>query len=142
MAERISGSQRIELQNVAEQHIKKYAGDHALWHKYVHNVELDAVQVLKMKEMDTHSNTIDFSCRRTGKTAVKELYNLEFNACNADQELGIVAPRQAQSVKNLLYHIEAIRRSPMLESYLSYKNGRKQMSDSKYEFANRSKAEA
>lgn len=120
----------------------KYAGDHGMWHKYVHNVELDAVQILKMKEMDNHSNTIDFSCRRTGKTAVKELYNVEDNATNADQELGIVAPRQAQSIKNMLYHIEAIRRSKMLEAFLSYKNGRKQMSDSKYEFANRSKAEA
>ena len=142
MAERISSAKRVELQNVAEKEIMKYAGDHAMWHKHVHNVELDAVQILKMKEMDEHPNSIDFSCRRTGKTAVKEMYLLEKLATQSDQELGIVAPRQAQSVKNLMYHIEAIRRSPMLQSYLSYKNGRKQISDTKYEFANRSRAEA
>ena len=142
MAERVSSRQRVELQNVAEKHVMRYAGDHAMWHKYVHNVELDAVQVLKMREMDMHKNTIDFSCRRTGKTAVKEMYYLEQLATEADQELGIVAPRQAQSVKNLTYHTEAIRRSQMLEAYLSYKNGRKQLSDTKYEFANRSRAEA
>ncbi|MCW8830554.1 MAG: hypothetical protein OQK32_03430 [Gammaproteobacteria bacterium] len=142
MAERVSAAQRVEISNVAETHIMKHKGDHAMWHKYVHNVELDAVQVLKMKEMDIHPNTIDFSCRRTGKTAVKELYNLEDNATNPDQELGIVAPRMAQSIKNMTYHIEAIRRSPILSAYVSYKNGRRQMSDSKYEFCNRSKAEA
>lgn len=142
MSERISGAKRVELSNVAEKHIMKYAGDHAMWHKYVHNVELDAVQILKMKEMDIHPNTIDFSCRRTGKTAVKELYNLEFNATNSDQELGVVAPRMAQSIKNLMYHNEAIDRSQMLSAYIAYKNGRRQKSDSKYEFMNKSKAEA
>ncbi len=50
---------------------------HALWHKHVHNVELDPLQCLKMAEMDEHPNTADFSCRRTGKTAVKEMHNLE-----------------------------------------------------------------
>lgn len=142
MAERLSVSKRRELSGVAEEHIMKYAGDHAMWHKYVHNVDLDAVQILKMTEMDLHPNTIDFSCRRIGKTACKEWYKLEYNACNSDQELGIVAPRQAQSIKNLAYHTEAIDRSPMLSAFISYKNGRKQKSDSKYEFCNRSKAEA
>lgn len=142
MAERITAARRVQLQNVAEREIKKYAGNHAMWHKHIHNVELDPVQVLKMEEMDQHPNTIDFSSRRTGKTACKELYDLEFNACNADQELGIVAPREAQSLVNLNYHMDGIRRSPILTSFLAYKNGRAQMSDTKYEFMNRSKASA
>ena len=142
MAERTSSSRRIELQNVAEREVMRYAGDHAMWHKYVHNVELDATQILKMKEMDQYPNTIDFSSRRTGKTAGKELYDVEYSATNADQEIGIVAPREAQSITNLNYHLDAIRRSPILTNYVAYKSGRAQISDTKYEFMNRSKAQA
>lgn len=138
MAERVSSQKRIQLRSVAEQEIMRYAGDHAAWHKHIHNVELDPAQVLKMVEMDQHRNTLDFSCRRTGKTAVKEMWNLEYLACNQDQELGIVAPREAQSLVNLGYHLEAIRRSPILEAFINYKSGRKQMADSYYQFANRS----
>jgi len=139
---RTSAKQRVEMQNVAEREVMRYAGDHALWHKHTHNLELDAVQLLKMKEMDQYPNTIDFSSRRTGKTAGKEVYDLEYNATHSDQELGIVAPREAQSLVNLTYHIDAIRRSPILTAYLAHKSGRVQMSDTKYEFSNRSKAQA
>lgn len=138
MADRISAAQRIRLQNVAEKEIMRFAHDHALWHKHVHNVELDPMQVFKCMEMDKHSRTIDFSCRRTGKTAVKELYLLKYNACNPDQEEGIVAPREAQSLTNLGYHLDAIRRSPILTAWLACKSGRVQMADTYYQFANRS----
>ncbi|MBD3609585.1 MAG: hypothetical protein HUJ30_03460, partial [Gammaproteobacteria bacterium] len=142
MAERMSAAKRIEVQNVAEREVMRYADNHALWHKYVHNVELDSVQLLKMEEMDQHSNTLDFSSRRTGKTACKELHELKYNATNPDQEEGIVAPREAQAVVNLNYHLDAIRRSPILTNYVAYKSGRAQMSDTRYEFINRSKAQA
>jgi len=142
MAERTSASVRLARRSVAEEHIMRYAGDHALWHKYVHDVELDAVQILKMQEMDDHPNTIDFSCRRTGKTAVKEMYNLEQNAIHGDQELGIVAPREAQSLVNLGYHLDSIRSSEMLEHFIAYKSGRKQLADTYYQFANNSLARA
>lgn len=142
MAERVSAGRRIELQNVAEREVMRFAGNHALWHKHVHNVTLDAVQILKMEEMDQHDYTIDFSTRRGGKTAVKELHGLEVNATHADQELGIVAPREAQAIVNLNYHLDAIRRSPMLTAFLAHKSGRTQLSDTRYEFSNRSKAQA
>lgn len=138
MAERISAARRVELQNVAEREVHRYRGNHALWHKHVHNVDLDAAQVLKMVEMDQHPNTIDFSCRRTGKTAVKEMYLLEHNACNEDQEVGIVAPREAQAKVNLDYHLEAIRRSEVLTAYIGHKRGRSQIADTYYQFENRS----
>lgn len=142
MADRVSKAQRLESQLVAEREIQRYAGDHALWHKHVHNVTLDPMQVLKCIEMDRHRNTIDFSCRRTGKTAIKELYQLKFNACNADQELGIVAPREKQAVVNLNYHIEAIRRSPILMAYIGHRANRPLLADTYYQFVNRSRAEA
>jgi hypothetical protein len=142
VAERLSPHKRIEMRILAEQEVMRYAGDHALWHKHVHNVDLDPMQILKCIEMDQNQNTIDYSCRRTGKTAIKELYLLKFNATNADQELGIVAPREAQSLVNLGYHLDAIRRSPILEAYINVKSGRKQFADTYYQFANRSKAQA
>ena len=138
MPERQNATQRLRLQNIAEREVARYAGEHALWHKHVHNVDLDPMQVLKCVEMDTHKNTIDFSCRRTGKTAIKELYLLHWNATNNDQELGIVAPREAQALVNLGYHLEAIRRSEILTNYLKYQQGRRQIADSYYQFANNS----
>jgi len=142
MAERTSAAVRVARRSVAEEHIMRYAGDHSLWHKYVHGVELDAVQLLKMQEMDEHPNSIDFASRRGGKTAVKEMYNLEMNATNADQELGIVAPREAQSLVNLGYHLDSIRQSPMLENFIAYRSGRKQLADTYYQFSNNSLARA
>lgn len=120
----------------------RYRGDHALWHKHVHNVDLDPMQLLKMIEMDQHANTVDFSCRRTGKTVTKELWLLDHLATTPDQELGIVAPREAQSLVNLNYHMEAIRRSPVLSAWIDWKNGRRTIADTYYQFANRSVAKA
>lgn len=142
MAARVSATQRIQTWNVAEKEIMRYADDHALWHKQIHNVELDPIQVLKCIEMDEHKNTLDFASRRTGKTAIKELYDLKYLACYSDQELGIVAPREAQSQVNLGYHLDAIRRSDILSAFVDVKQGRQQLADTYYRFANQSKASA
>jgi hypothetical protein len=145
---RVTAAQRIVQRNRAEIEIQRFAQPdpatgirpHVLWHKHVHNVELDPMQALKMQEMDQHPATIDFSSRRTGKTAVKESYILEELATTPAQECGIVAPRQQQSENNINYHLEAIRRSPILKAYLAYKSGRVQMNDTAYQFANGSSA--
>lgn len=146
--DRTSAAQRIKVQHRAEEAVMLYARPdpvtgikpHALWHKHVHNVDLDPMQVLKMQEMDDHLNTVDFSCRRTGKTAVKEMYAVEFLATNPYQEEGIVAPRLQQSQTNITYHLDAIKRSDILTGWIGYRNGRRQMGDLKYGFANNSKA--
>ena len=143
-----TAAQRIQIQHSAEREIMRFARPdpvtgirpHALWHKHVHNVDLDPMQVLKMQEMDDHRNTVDFSCRRTGKTAVKEMYCLEYLATTPFQEEGIVAPRLQQSQTNLMYHIDAIRRSPILSGWIGYKSGRRQIADTRYQFHNGSKA--
>lgn len=146
---RVSASDRQRSSLVAEDEILRYATPgpgglkpHALWHKHVHNVELDPMQCLKMLEMDLHRNTVDYSCRRTGKTAVKEMYNLERLATQPYQECGIVAPRMQQSQNNLDYMLDAIRRSPMLSAYVAYKQGRPQLKDTGFELVNHSKAGA
>lgn len=136
---RVSPSDRVRFANRAEEEILRYKDDHWLWHKHVHNVELDPMQVLKCVEMDQHPNTIDVSCRRTGKTAVKEMYFHKHLATTAYQELGIVAPRMQQSQNNLNYHLDAIRRSPMLRAFVAHKSGREQLTDTKFEFVNKSK---
>lgn len=141
-AKRVSPQQRFRMRNLAEVEIMRYAGDFGLWHKHVHNVDLDPAQILKMTQMAQHANTIDFSCRRTGKTFTKEMFLLWWLATRPDQELGIVAPREAQSLVNLGYHLEAIRRSEILTAYINHKSGRKQLADTYYQFANRSVARA
>lgn len=142
MTARVSAEQRLRLASRAEVEIQRYAHDHALWHKHVHGVELDPLQVLKCEEMDLHRNSIDFSCRRTGKTFLKELYCMMFLATHPMEDEGIVAPRMQQSLTNMSYHLDAIRRSPILQAYIATKNGRRQMKDSGYTFANGSGASA
>lgn len=139
---RTSSSERVRVANRAEVELLRFQDDHGLWHKHVHNVELDQMQVLKCIEMDQHPNTIDVSCRRTGKTAVKEMYLLKHNVCNAMQEVGIVAPRLQQSQNNLNYHLDAIRRSKMLRAYVAHKSGREQLTDTRYQLVNGSKGMA
>ena len=147
---RQSAAQRAKSSIVAEREIMRFAQPdpetgirpHALWHKYVHDVELDAVQCLKMQEMDEHRDTVDFSCRRTGKTFVKEMHNLEELATTPYQECGIVAPRLQQSLNNLNYQMDAIRRSPMLMAFIAHRQGRPQLKDTGYQFVNHSKANA
>lgn len=139
---RVSTTERIRVANRAEEEILRFKDDHALWHKHVHGVELDPMQILKCIEMDHNSNTIDVSCRRTGKTAVKEMHALKYLATTPMQELGIVAPRMQQSQNNINYHLEAVQRSPMLDAYIAHKSGRKQLKDTGYQFVNGSKASA
>lgn len=40
--------------------------------------------MLKMHEMDEHTNTIDFASRRTGKIFNKKMWLMEFLATNLD----------------------------------------------------------
>ncbi len=142
MTVRVSRSDRIKLSNRAEAEILRFKDDHALWHKHVHNVELDPMQILKCLEMDQHPNTIDYSARRTRKTSIKELYCLKELATKAFQEEGAVAPRLQQAQTNLGYHTEAIRRSAMLRAYVNWKSGREQLTENGYELVNRSKCSA
>ncbi|MFZ4286647.1 hypothetical protein [Variovorax sp. HJSM1_2] len=147
---RSSAAQRAKSSIVAERELMRFAlpdpvtglKPHALWHKHVHNVELDAMQILKMAEMDLHPNTVDYSCRRTGKTAVKEIHVLETLATTPYQECGIVAPRMQQSLNNLNYQIDAIKRSPILSSFIAYSAGRPQLKDTGFELMNHSRASA
>ena len=38
-ANRTSGAQRVESWSLAEKEIQRFAHDHYLWHKHVHNLE-------------------------------------------------------------------------------------------------------
>lgn len=142
MSVRQSAADRIRISIRAEKAILKYRRDHALWHKHVHNVELDPVQLLKCIEMDRHPSTIDYSSRRTGKTTIKEMHSLKKLATTPFQDEGIVAPRLQQAQKNIEYHTDAIRRSPMLRAYVRWKGGREQLVESGYQLVNNSRAVA
>ena len=142
MTSRVTAAQRLTMTNLAEQAIARYQDNIVLWLKYVCNVEVDAIQTLKLDEMLQWPYTIDMSCRRTGKTTVKELFLLYWLATRPDQELGIIAPREAQSLVNLGYHQIMIRQNPILTNFLGYRGGRRTISDTYYQFANRSVARA
>lgn len=140
---RVSSAQRVKVSSRAETEILRYKDNHALWHMHVHGTELDGMQLLRMMEMDQYPRTIDVSCRQGGrKTSTKELYALKYLATQPYQAEGIVAPRQQQSLTNLGRHLDAIARSPMLKAYIRWKNGREQLTDTRYQFANLSWAQA
>lgn len=142
MTARISSTARLKVTHRAEAEILRYKDDHALWHKHIHNTDLDPMQILKCMEMDKHRSTVDFSCRRSRKTSLKELYCLKELATKPFQEEGIVAPRVQQALQNMSYHTDAIRRSPALRGYMAWKSGREQLTDGYYQFHNKSQASA
>ena len=147
---RSSPAQRLKSSIRAERELMRFGRadpvtgikPHALFAKHVHNVELDPIQCLKMQEMDVHPNTVDFSCRRTGKTAVKEMYILEQLATTPYQECGIVAPRMQQSMNNLNYQTDGVKRSQILKSFIAYESGRPQLKDTGFAFVNHSRSSA
>jgi len=142
MNDRMTRSQRLEAQNVAEREIMRFADDRVLWFKHVLGIDIDPIQAVKMDLMDEHQFTVDYSCRRTRKTSAKELYNLFKLATEPDHELNIVAPRVDQAKDNIKYHLDGIRNSPILSAYIDYENGRRQIGQQNYRFANRSAARA
>lgn len=141
--DRTTKTQRIQLCNLAEQAIHKFAANNADWHKYIHNVELDTMQLLRMEFMDKHNYTIDVeTCRRGRKTSTAALYTLKLLALSGHQSAGFIAPREAQSITGLKYMNDAIERSEILQNFLHYENGRRQKKETHFQFDNQSEASA
>lgn len=139
MAPAPNNAQRIKLANVAEREIMRFKGNNALWLKHILDIVPDEIQDGKMALMDEHLNTVDYSARRTRKTSAKELHNLIRTATESGHALNIIAPKHDQAKNSFGYIEEAVRRSPILNAFIRWKDGKKQLSTTGLEFVNGSK---
>lgn len=133
-------AERVELANVAEREILRHKDDNVLWTKHVTGIDLDPIQQTKMALMDEHPDTVDVSARRTRKTTAKELHILKRLATEPDHEHNVVAPKEDQAQNSYKMIAETVRRSPILLAYLRWKDGKRQLSDTRLEFTNFSKS--
>jgi len=131
---------RIEVANVAEREIMKYRSDIPLWLKHCTGQDADPHQMIAIQEIDENPNTIHVWPPRFGKTWSMEAVDMHNLFCNVKESLLIVAPKQEQANNALKEHLDWIEQSPLLNAYIAYRRGKKQLSDTKYELLNGSRA--
>lgn len=118
----------------------KYAGDTPTWMRHITGEVADPWQVVEMAEIKANPNTLVVWPPRFGKTWGMEAVCLEELATNVRETELIFAPKQEQANNALREHLDWIERSPILREYIAYRRGKRQLSDTKYEFVNGSRA--
>lgn len=131
---------RIALQNRAEKAIMKYSEDTVLWMKDKTGQDADPHQILAITEIEAHPNVLQVWPPRFGKTWSMEAVDLKDLFCNAKESLMIFGPKQEQANNALREQLDWIETSEILRAYVSFKRGKRQISDTKYELVNRSRA--
>lgn len=131
---------RIQVANRAEEAIKKFSDDTVLWIKDKAGQDADTWQQLAIYEIESFPNSMIVWPPRFGKTWAMEAVNLKENYCNARESLMIFAPKQEQANNALREHLDWIEGSEILKAYVAYRRGKRQLSDTKYELMNRSRA--
>jgi len=138
-AKRVSAPQRLQTAIVAEKELFRYKDNNALWFKHVLGIDLDPLQILRMEMLDKEKTTVAWDARRMRKSTTHFLHALKALVIKAHSEGCAVTPRQAQADKNVReYMTDQIRGSEILDSYIGYRGGRKQLTDTSFTFANKS----
>ncbi len=136
----MSARKRIEIANRAEQAIQKFSDDTVLWLKDKTGQDADVWQQLAISEIEEHPNSLIVWPPRFGKTWSMEAVNIKELFCHARESLMIFAPKQEQANNALREHLDWIEGSEILKAYVAVRRGKTQLSDSKYELVNRSRA--
>lgn len=138
---RTSSAKRIKLTHLADQEIKRFQHDSVKWIKHVANIELDPLQILRIQLMNKHPFTIAWDARRMRKTTTIFLHALHHLCTRPFEEFLAVTPRVDQAQKAMQeYMTTVIRRSPILQNYIGYQDGKKMLADGSFMLANQSKA--
>ena len=125
-----------------EREIKRYRGNHYLWHKHVSRVELNPHQVAWMNEMDRVGDAhMLIGSRRIRKSFTVAAYFLEEAACLPFSEVNVHSPALEQSKRNLRYMTDMVLNSDILMAYLDERLG-EGIGKEKIEFMNRSLIQA
>jgi len=133
-------SQTIRIVNRAEEAIMRFSDNTVLWIKDKTGQEADPWQQIAIREIEEHPNTLICWPPRFGKTWSMEAVNLKELACNPGENLMIFAPKQEQANNALKEHLDWIESSDILRNFIAVRRGKRQLSETKYEFWNRSRA--
>jgi len=125
-----------------EREIKKYRGDHYLWHKHISGVELNPHQVMWMNDMDNKGDShMLIGSRRIRKSFTVAAYYLEEAACLTYSEVNVHSPALEQSKRNLRYMHDMVLNSDILLAYIDERMG-EGLGKEHIEFMNRSLIQA
>ena len=125
-----------------EREIRKYRGNHYLWHKHVSGINLNPHQVHWMNEMDRNGDShMLIGSRRIRKSFTVAAYFLEEAACLPYSEVNVHSPALEQSKRNLRYMNDMVMNSEILLAYLDERLG-EGIGKEHIEFMNRSLIQA
>ena len=133
-------SKQIKLVNRLEEAIMRYADNTPLWIKDKTGQEADPWQIIEIDEIEKHLNSLVIWPPRFGKTWGMEAVNLKELATNPEENLMIFGPKQDQANNALREHLNWIETSEILRNFVAERRGKRQLSETKYEFWNRSRA--
>lgn len=135
-------AKQIQITNRLHSAIQKYSDDTVLWMKDKTGQEAEPQQIVFIKEIENNPRSLIVEPPRAGKTWAVEAVCLKELACNERENELIFGPVQKQAKNALKEQLNWIETSPILSKYIATRRGKPQISDSKYEFVNRSRAEA
>lgn len=142
MRARLGAKVTGNFRKAVEREIKRYRGDHYLWHKHVSGIELNPHQVHWMNEMDTKGDShMLIGSRRIRKSFTVAAYFLEEAACLPYSEVNVHSPALEQSKRNLRYMNDMVMRSEILLAYIDERLG-EGIGKEHIEFQNRSLIQA
>lgn len=125
-----------------EREIKKFRGDHYLWHRHVTGIELNPHQVAWMRDMDRKGDShLLIGSRRIRKSFTMAAYLLEEAACLRYSEVNVHSPALEQSKRNLRYMGDMVLNSEILLAYIDERLG-EGLGKEHIEFINRSLIQA
>jgi len=124
-----------------EEAVMKFKGQPALWIKDKTGKTADPWQVVAMEVIKEHPKVLQVWPPRFGKTWDMEAVCLEEVATNPYEREMIFGPVQKQANNALKEQLEFIEISEILSAWIATRRGKRQISETKYEFINRSGAE-
>ncbi len=133
-------AKQIQVANRAEREIMRFADDTVLWMKHCTGQEADPWQALFIHEIESHPNTIIVEPPRFGKTWSMEAVDCKELFTMPKESLMIFGPKQEQANNALAEHLEWIEGSEILKNYIAVKRGKRQISETKYQLLNGSRA--
>lgn len=115
-------------------------GSTALWLKDKTGWDLDPHQLIYVDEIKANNNCLAIAPPRAGKTVAMEAVDMEEMFTVPRSDLMMFAPKQDQANNALKYHLDWIEPSEILNSFIAFRRGKKQLAETKYELWNGSRA--
>lgn len=112
------------FRKAVEREIRKFRGDHYLWHKHITGINLNPHQIYWMNEMDRKGDShMLIGSRRIRKSFTVAAYFLEEAMCLPYSEVNIHSPALEQSKRNMRYMNDMVMNSQIALAYLDERLG-------------------